>query len=142
MGVYYKDEQDEDKPIWFASYGIGPTRVMGTLVEIFNDDKGIIWPESVAPFKVHLVGLDLEDAEIQKKVEEVYNRLNAVGIEVLFDDRNLRAGEKFADADLIGIPVRVVVSKKTGDKLEVKKRSGTDTEFVAVEELVKKLSAN
>lgn len=136
MKVFYTDEAGEEKPIWFASYGIGPTRVMGTLVEVFHDDKGIIWPESVAPYQVHLIGLDLEDAEIKNKAEKVYNRLNAAGIEVLFDDRNARAGEKFADADLIGIPVRVVVSKKTGDKLEVKKRSEKETEFKSLEELI------
>lgn len=139
MKVYFKDEKGEDQLIWFASYGIGPTRVMGTLVEVFHDDRGIIWPEAVAPFKVHLIGLDLENSEVKAKVEAVYNQLLASGIEVLYDDRDARAGEKFADADLIGIPYRVVVSKKTGDKLEVKKRNEKETEFISLQDLLNKV---
>lgn len=143
MGVSYKDEQGQDKPIWFASYGIGPTRVMGTLVEVFHDEKGIIWPASVAPFQVHLVGLDLEDSKIKNKAEEVYKRLIALGIEVLFDDRiDARAGEKFADADLIGIPLRVVVSKKTGEKLEFKRRDEKETRFLNFEEFTNLSTGN
>jgi prolyl-tRNA synthetase len=141
MKVFYRDEQDRDQPIWFASYGIGPTRVMGTLVEVFNDDRGIIWPESVAPFQVHLIGLDMEDVEINNKAEEVYNRLKTAGVDVLFDDRNIRAGEKFADADLIGIPLRVVVSKKTEDKIEVRKRPEKETRFISLEELISETGA-
>lgn len=146
MKVFYKDNKGQDQPIWFASYGIGPTRVMGTLVEVFHDDNGIIWPESVAPYQIHLVGLELE------KAEKIYKLLQAEGIEVLYDDReDVSPGVKFADADLIGIPYRVVISKKThsassgqaGDKLEVKKRSGKDTKFLTLEELsVRLLSIN
>lgn len=141
-GAHFIDEKGQPQPYYMGCYGIGLARTLATIVEVSNDEKGIIWPEPVAPFQVHLVGLDLEDAEIQKKVEEVYKRLDAAGIEVLYDDRNARAGEKFADADLIGIPYRVVVSKKTGDKLEIKKRAEKDTEFITIEELLKKLGAN
>lgn len=143
MKVFYKDEKGRDQKIWFASFGIGPTRVMGALVEVFNDDKGIIWPESVAPFQSHLLGLDLDDSRVQNSAEKIYQLLQAEGIEVLYDDRkDLSAGEKFADADLIGIPYRVIISKKTDGKLEVKKRSEKESEFINLAELVKKNKQN
>jgi len=138
-GAHFIDETGAPQPYYMGCYGIGLQRTLATIPEVHNDEKGIIWPESVAPFQVHLVGLDLEDADIKTKVEEVYTKLLAAGIEVLYDDRNARAGEKFADADLIGIPVRVVVSKKTGDKLEVKKRGEKETEFLSIEELLQEL---
>lgn len=138
-GAHFIDEKGEAKPYYMGCYGIGLARTLATIVEVMNDEKGIIWPESVAPYQVHVVGLDLEDAAIKAKVEDVYNQLLSAGIEVLYDDRNARAGEKFADADLIGIPVRVVVSKKTGEKLEVKKRGEKETDFKSLEELIKTL---
>lgn len=109
-------------------YGFGISRVMGVIVEKFHDEKGIIWPEEVAPFQVHLVGLD-------GLGEREYKLLQVEGIDVLFDDREVSAGEKFADADLIGIPYRVIVSKKSGEKLEIKKRSEKETRFFKLEEL-------
>ena len=136
-GAHYIDEKGSAQPYYMGCYGIGLGRTLATIVEIFNDEKGIIWPEAVAPYQVHLVGLDLEDSAIKTKVEEVYKRLVSAGVEVLYDDRDARAGEKFADADLIGIPVRVVVSKKTGHKIEVKKRDSKETEFKSLEELIK-----
>lgn len=118
-------------------YGLGISRVMGVIVEKYNDEKGITWPESVAPFQIHLVGLDLDDPSVAKKAEDTYKLLQADGVEVLFDDRiGISAGEKFADADLIGIPYRVVVSKKTEDKLEVKKRSEKETSFMSLKQIV------
>ena len=131
-------------------YGLGISRTMGAIVEVFHDDKGIIWPESVAPFLVHIVGLDMEgpltrsarsgQVSAREKAEHIYNLLQAESVEVLFDDRtDVSAGEKFADADLIGIPYRIVVSKKTGDKLEIKKRSEKETRFLILEELIKML---
>ena len=139
MKVFYVDEKGKEQPIWFASYGIGPTRVMGTLVEVFHDEKGIIWPEAVAPFMVHLLGLDLDQKSVATEVERIYKLLQVENVEVLFDDRiDVSAGEKFADADLIGIPYRVVISKKTeGNKLEVKKRNEKETRFLKFEELLK-----
>lgn len=128
-------------------YGLGISRTLGAIVEVLHDEKGIIWPESVAPYKVHLVGLDMEDKEAAAKAEKTYKLLQAAGpeqgrrtdgVEVLFDDRlGVSAGEKFADADLIGVPFRVVVSKKTEEKLEVKKRSEKQTAFLSLEELLR-----
>lgn len=134
-GASYIDKDGQPQPYYMGCYGIGLGRTLATIVETMNDAKGIIWPKAVSPFQVHLVGLDLEDEAVNARVEEVYNRLLAAGVEVLYDDRNLRAGEKFADADLIGIYTRIVVSKKTTDKIEVKKRDG-ETEFLTIEEVI------
>ena len=135
----YVDEAGKHKPVIMGCYGIGPSRVMGSVVEVYHDDKGIIWPESIAPFLVHLLQIG-EDKAIAQKAEGVYNKLLALGIEVLFDDRvGLTAGQKFAGADLLGIPYRLVVSAKTGDKIEVKKRSEQKAEIMTLDELVKKL---
>ncbi|OGE39472.1 proline--tRNA ligase [Candidatus Daviesbacteria bacterium RIFCSPHIGHO2_12_FULL_47_45] len=136
----FADEKGEKKPYYMGCYGIGIARTLATLVEIFNDDKGIIWPEAVAPFKVHLLGLDLEDKAIASSAQKTYELLQVEGIEVLFDDREeVRAGAKFADADLIGIPYRVVISKRSGEKLEVKRRDSSDTAFMTLPELINKL---
>jgi len=137
LDLNYVDENNESKPVILGSYGIGITRLMGVLVERFADEKGIIWPEAVAPFKVHLVGLNLEDEIVKNKAEAIYQVLNKMGVEVLFDDRtDAMAGEKFADSDLIGIPYRVVVSKRTGEGVELKKRNEKESKNISVEELV------
>jgi len=122
---------------FMGCYGIGISRNMGIIVEKHNDAKGIVWPESVAPFKVHLVGLDLQDESVKKRVEELYEILNSkYRIPVLYDDRqDTRAGQKFADADLIGIPYRVVISKKTGNKIEIKKRTESAPKLIDVNEI-------
>jgi prolyl-tRNA synthetase len=133
MKAFSADLQGNKKPLWLASYGIGPTRVLGTLVELFNDDKGIIWPESVAPYNVHLINLGSENADA------VYEKLEKEGVDVLYDDRDVSAGQKFADADLIGIPVRLVTSAKTGKALEWKKRNEDKTEILDVDEVLKRL---
>ncbi|RJQ29322.1 hypothetical protein C4571_01690 [Candidatus Parcubacteria bacterium] len=111
-------------------YGVGVSRLMGVVVEKFHDEKGIIWPESVAPFRAHLLELGNASAK------EVYDYLQTQGVEVLYDDRNASAGEKFVEADLIGIPWRLVVSEKTGGKVEVKHRTSKDAKLVTKEELV------
>lgn len=113
LGLYFKNEAGENIPVWMGSYGIGITRLMGLLVEKFADDKGIVWPKEVAPFAVHLVELSGGDAAVKEKADRLYADLTAAGVEVLYDERDARAGEKFADSDLIGIPLRVVVGKKT-----------------------------
>ncbi len=114
-------------------FGIGITRNMGIIVEKHHDDRGIIWPETVAPFQVHLVGLN-------ERSEGIYTRLQEAGIEVLFDDRTeVNAGEKFADADLIGIPVRLVVSNKTGEQVEWKKRDSNETELLEIDTIINRL---
>lgn len=133
MRVYYTDEKGLKKPVWFGSYGIGPTRVLGTWVEVSHDDKGIIWNRQMSPFDVHLVELP------GGKGKEIYENLKKEGIDVLWDDRDVQAGEKFGDADLIGIPIRLVVSEKTGDKIEWKERKSDKTELVSFEEVVNRL---
>ncbi|MEK7579724.1 MAG: aminoacyl--tRNA ligase-related protein [Patescibacteria group bacterium] len=134
FGLYYTDKDGERKAVIMASYGLGQGRLMGTIVEIYNDEKGIIWPESVAPFKIHLIVLDHRNQEADK----IYEDLTKAGIEVLYDDRiDESAGEKFADADLIGCPFRVVVSGKTleDDSAEVKKRTEPKSSLVKLNKL-------
>jgi len=122
-----KNEKGEDKILLTGCYGIGLQRVMGTIVEVYNDEKGIIWPENVAPFRVHLLSLSENE-----ETEKIYKNLLEKGIEVLFDDREVSAGEKFADSDLIGIPYRVVVSKKSlaAGGIEVKKRNESESKII------------
>ncbi|MEX1052294.1 MAG: aminoacyl--tRNA ligase-related protein, partial [Patescibacteria group bacterium] len=134
MNTFAIDKNGKKQFVHLGSYGIGITRLMGTLVEIGNDDKGIIWPESIAPFKAHLIGLDKEMAD------KVYTELIKAGVEVLYDDREAASpGEKLADCDLIGIPYRLVVSQKSGDKIELKKRTEDNPELLTLEETIKKL---
>ena len=139
LNYTFKDEKGEQKIVWMGSYGIGTSRVMGVLVEKFHDERGIIWPIQVAPYHVHLIGLDLSDTVIKEKIMNVYNELQKEGIEVLFDDRDQSAGAKFADADLIGIPVRLVVSKRTGDKIEYKLRKEKDSQMLELEQIIKEV---
>ena len=139
MNVTFKDVDGTDKPIYLASYGVGITRVMGVLVEKMGDEKGLVWPESVAPFKVHLVGLNLEDGEVKDWADGVYVSLKEAGVEVLYDDRiEVRAGEKFGDSDLLGMPYRVVVSKKGKEngQFEVVTRATGEVRQLSEEELV------
>lgn len=140
MGMSFADEKGKKKPVWFASYGIGPTRVMGTLVEVSHDENGIVWYPQIAPFDVHLIEVGSGKPEVRKKVKDVYEKLTKAGIEVLWDDREVGAGQKFADCDLIGIPVRLVVSEKTGSKIEWKKRASDIKELLSMDQVLKKLS--
>lgn len=137
MGVFYTDIDGSKKPVWFASYGIGPTRVMGTLVEVSHDDKGIIWYPQIAPFNIHLI--ELKNQKSDSKAGEIYDKLTGNGLDILWDDRDVSAGEKFKDADLIGIPVRLVVSEKTGDRVEWKDRNSENIELLTIDEVIKKL---
>ncbi len=132
LGLTYLDEKGASLPVIMGCYGIGPGRLMGTIVETLSDDKGIVWPESVAPFMVHLVYLPGKNTEAKKYAEELYVKLTKAGIEVLFDDRDLRPGEKFADSDLIGLPYRVVISDKTMEsgKLEMKIRKTGEVKMI------------
>lgn len=139
MNVTFKDADGSDKPIYLASYGIGITRVMGVLVEKMGDEKGLVWPESVAPFKLHLVGLNLEDGEVKDWVDGVYDSLVKAEVEVLYDDRiETRAGEKFSDSDLLGMPYRVVASKKGKEsgQFEVVTRATGEVRQLSEEELL------
>lgn len=110
MGVSFTDSDGQQKPIYLASYGIGITRVMGVIVEKFADDKGIVWPEAVAPYRVYLVRIGGDEAV--KHADKLYKELTSKGIEVLYDDRDERPGAKFADSELLGIPQRVTVSDR------------------------------
>ena len=137
FNYYYLDRDGKQKQIVMGCYGIGPSRIMGVLVEKFHDEKGIIWPENVSPFQVHLIGLDLKDSEVNRQVEDAYNKLIRNKVEVLYDDReDVSAGEKFTDADLIGIPHRVVVSKRTAGRIECKRRGESESKILSLEELL------
>ncbi len=129
LNLYFRDKKGEKKPVVMGCYGIGLGRLMAAIVEINHDDKGIIWPKEVAPFQIHLIQIE-DNQKIKKAAEKLYRDLQNKAVEVLYDDRNDKsAGEKFAEADLIGIPVRVVVSEKTlkNNSIEVKKRDENKT---------------
>ncbi|MBP7119085.1 hypothetical protein KBA63_03265 [Candidatus Woesebacteria bacterium] len=138
MGMLFTDKDGSKKPVWFGSYGIGLTRLVGVLAEVNHDDRGLIWPEIVAPFQVHIVLLGTGEAEA-KQALELYKTLSKAHVEVLFDDREVSAGAKLADADLIGIPVRLVVSPKTAGKVEWKNRSEAESTLLTTEEVLSKL---
>lgn len=136
LGLLYADREGNRKPVVMGSYGIGSSRLLGAIVEIHHDDRGIIWPERTAPYRAHLIELvpKLKNLKVKKTAEKLYRDLLAKGVDVLYDDRDDKtAGEKFADADLIGIPLRVVVSEKTLEKkgVEIKKRSEKEVKVVS-----------
>jgi prolyl-tRNA synthetase len=134
LDLTYLDSDGTKKPVVTGAYGIGPARLMATVVELHNDFKGIIWPKNIAPFQVHLVGLNLEESQTKKTADEVYKTLIQKGDDVLFDDRlESTAGVKFSDADLVGIPYRFVVSQKTGGFVEVKKRNEERSEIISLD---------
>jgi prolyl-tRNA synthetase len=132
FGYEYTDKDGSKKPVVMGSYGIGTSRLMGVLVEKFHDEKGIIWPKNVAPFLVHLVDLQQTD-----EANSIYEQLKKEGIDVLWDDREMSAGAKFADADLIGCPIRVVVSSRSlaAGGVEVKLRQETESTIIAIDKL-------
>ena len=144
LDLTYQTEKGDKKPVFMGSYGIGPARLMGAVVEVLADDKGIIWPESIAPFKVHLLSLG-EEENVKKQAEYVYDTLMKKNIEVLFDDRKgISPGEKFAEADLLGMPYRVVISARSmkDNGIEIKKRNEEKGQSVSLEELLKLLASN
>jgi prolyl-tRNA synthetase len=133
MNLYYIDENGKKIPVWLGSYGIGVTRCMGLIAEKMSDEKGLIWPENIAPFKVHLINIKEDE-----KTLEVYNLLKNNNVETLWDDRKKRPGEKFADSDLIGLPYRLVISKKTLDNggLELKFRETGEVKIIKISEIL------
>ena len=141
FGFEYTDEEGSKKPVIMGCYGLGPSRVMGTVVEIHHDDKGIIWPEELSPYKVHLIELMSDNEEVKKTAEVLYEELMNKDIEVLYDDREVSAGAKFAEADLIGCTYRIVISEKTLKKniFEFKKRNEEKAEMLSRDELIDKL---
>ena len=136
LELFYSDEKGEKQSIIMGCYGIGVSRLMGVIAELFADDKGLVWPENIAPFSVHLLSLGENE-----EAEKIYAQLLEKGIEVLLDNREVQAGEKFADSDLIGIPYRVVISKKTlaAGGIEVKKRNESESKIMTVEEFLQLL---
>jgi prolyl-tRNA synthetase len=143
LNLKYQTEEGDSKSVFMGSYGIGPGRVMGTVVETLSDDKGIIWPESIAPFAVHLLALG-DKEEILRETNKIYESLSKANIEVLFDDRmEMSAGEKFADSDLLGIPMRAVISERSLKEggVEIKKRNEKKGKIVSMDELLKLLAS-
>lgn len=132
--LMYKDKDNKEHPVIMGSYGIGLERLLASVIEASHDENGMIWPESIAPYKVHLISI-----EEKSKADKIYKQLNDLGIETLYDDRDVRPGEKLADADLLGIPYRVTVSRKTKEKIEFKKRAGKKTELISIKELIARI---
>jgi len=142
FNFYYSDSKGQEKIVEMGCYGFGPSRVMGTIVEIFNDSKGIIWPKSITPYQIHLIGLDLFDENIKTQAEKLYQDLLNKKIEVLFDDRvDVTAGAKFADADLIGNPIRLVISKRSLENggIEFKKRNEEKSEIISLDKIFSRI---
>ncbi|HBH71470.1 MAG: Proline-tRNA ligase [Parcubacteria group bacterium GW2011_GWC1_42_11] len=139
FNLSYKDEDGKDQSVVMGCYGIGLGRVLGTVVEVLGDEKGLVWPDAISPFGVHIVELGGSgDDIVRKESQKLYDELISKGIEVLWDDRDLRAGEKFAESDLIGIPLRVVVSSKTiaSESFEIKNRATGEVSLVGKDELM------
>ncbi len=136
MNCSFLDATGQSRPAVMGCYGIGVSRMAAAWVEQSHDDKGIIWSPQVAPYHVHLIALNIEEEPIRQQAEALYQRLQASGLEVLFDDRPARAGEKFGDADLMGMPVRLTLSKRTLEqgKVEFKLRSSKDSEVLTTED--------
>ncbi|MBP6911978.1 MAG: prolyl-tRNA synthetase [Candidatus Pacebacteria bacterium] len=142
MGLYFNDDQGKQTPAHLGSYGIGITRVMGVIAEKFSDAKGLVWPLSIAPYRVHVLLLG-DDEKIKTEAETLYTQLTNAGIEVLFDDRTgMSAGEKFADSDLIGIPYRVVISSRSmaSGGIEVKERTEEKGRMLTVADFLQEFS--
>ncbi len=137
LDAYFVDKDGKKKPIIMGCYGIGLDRLMATIVEIHHDQRGIIWPKEIAPFNIHLIQIE-NSQRVKKTAQKIYQDLQKQGIEVLYDDRTDKApGEKFAEADLIGIPLRLVVSEKTLRKnsVELKKRQEEKVKLVKLNQI-------
>lgn len=137
----FTDETGKKQPYYMGCYGFGLARTLTTIVEKYHDDKGIVWPERIAPFQVHVIALQSQNEEVRQRADVVYERLIKEGIEVLYDDRDARPGEKFADADLIGIPFRIVVSSNTDldTSVEFKARTEDKAKFYSIDKVIEKL---
>jgi prolyl-tRNA synthetase len=135
LGANFLDQDGTSHPIWMGSYGIGPARIAAAAVEQFADEKGISWPRAIAPFDVHLVTLGKPGSEERELSDRLYGELEATGLTVIYDDRDAGPGEKFADAELLGCPLRVTVGRRSlaAGELEVQVRRGAETRTVPVE---------
>ena len=143
LDLKFTDEDGQEKYVVLGSYGIGITRLMGVIAEHFADDKGLVWPESVAPARVYIASLGDSEA-VKKQADSLYDELIKSGIEVILDDRDVRPGQKFADAELMGIPSRIVISDKTiaSETFELKSRTSDQVEQLSLSELRKRLDIN
>lgn len=141
MNALFVDKDGKKKPIVMGCYGIGAGRLMAAIIEVHNDKNGIIWPEQVAPFNIHLIALE-NNNRVKNQAEKLYRDLKNKGLEILYDDRDETAGIKFVEADLIGIPLRIVVSEKTLEKqsLEIKKRNQKEGKLVKIKSYVQKIT--
>lgn len=149
LGAKFLDANGKEHPIIMGSYGIGITRTPQAALEKYHDDKGIIWPKNIAPFLVHLIPLNMSKEAQVETAERIYKELTEIGIDVLMDDRSDRAGVKFNDADLVGLPVRITIGDKSlkEGKVELKARSYSEVERVpldsvvsSIKEILKKLN--
>ncbi|MBI4087993.1 prolyl-tRNA synthetase [Candidatus Kaiserbacteria bacterium] len=138
LGLRFKGKEGKQEDVIMGSYGIGPTRLMGVLAEVFSDAKGLVWPAAVAPFAAHLVAITGGNADVAAEADRLYELLKENGIETLYDNRDVRAGEKFADSDLIGIPKRLIISENTMSEggVEVVSRADGSTTFVSENDLI------
>jgi prolyl-tRNA synthetase len=139
LGLTYTDEDGTQKRVFMGSYGIGPSRLMGLIAEHFADDKGLVWPEAVAPYKVYLVSI----GDVAEQATELYEKLQAAGVSVLYDDRSERPGAKFADAELMGLPHRVTISERLLSEGKVEytsRRTSDELEKLTVDELLAKIA--
>lgn len=136
LGLQFSDKAGQKQPVFLGSYGIGITRLMGVVAELFADDKGLVWPEAVAPYQVHLIALS--GSQAKKSAEALYDQLTTAGVEVIYDDRGDSAGKMFADADLLGAPIRLVVSEKSlaAGGYEIKHRKQETAKIVPVDSIV------
>ena len=142
MGATFLDKNGKSQPIIMGCYGIGVERTVAAVIEQHHDENGIIWPLAIAPYHVVVVPVNVKKAEHLENAEKIYNELQAAGVEVLLDDRNERAGFKFKDSDLLGIPMRITVGKDIVDgKVEFKLRSEADKEIIAVEDVLDRVKA-
>lgn len=141
LSLSYMNENGESVPVFMGSYGIGPGRVMGTIAELLSDEKGLVWPESVAPFTYHLISVMPHDEGVRALADELYGELTRAGASVLYDDRDMRAGEKFAESDLLGMPWRITVGKDAlaGNGFELTNRQTGEMMLITKDELVRRI---
>lgn len=134
LDLYYTDSDGKKVPVWLGSYGIGITRLMGVVVEKNSSENSLIWPESIAPFKYHIIEIPSQNEEVRKTAEMLYKKFEG---QALYDDRDARAGEKFADADLLGMPIHIIVSERglKEGKVEVKDRKTAQVKMAGMEEV-------
>ena len=141
MNLYYQDDNHQLQPVVMGSYGIGVGRTMAAIVEQSHDENGIIWPVNIAPYKVGLVLINGKDETQKQLAEQIYDKLNELGIEPLYDDRDERPGVKFKDMELIGIPMRITVGKLAGEnKVEFRLRTESENTVLTVDEAIAKVT--